>query len=177
MRMCIIMLLDSAGPDPVAAITMLVRLRLFPAVFPAPSPATEALGSDYGAPCLAAMSAAHALLQVRYLICGDDASRANALRCHDSMYVLHVSLHPQLPQSECVRQCGCSCASTARALALPQYLLHPSHEQAITRCQRARRMRRRRKKSGSRTWRPSCCPCGAAPRPTRRGGSRWRRTL
>ena len=48
-----------------AAITMLVRLRLFPAVFPAPSPAAEALGSDYGAPCLAAMTAAHALLQVR----------------------------------------------------------------------------------------------------------------
>jgi len=53
-----------AGRDPVAAITMLVRLRLFPAVFPAPSPVAEALGSDYGAPCLAAMTAAHALLQV-----------------------------------------------------------------------------------------------------------------
>ena len=48
-----------------AAITMLVRLRLFPAVFPAPGPAAQALGSDYGAPCLAAMTAAHALLQVR----------------------------------------------------------------------------------------------------------------
>ena len=47
-----------------AAITMLVRLRLFPAVFPAPNPAAKALGSDYGAPCLAAMTAAHALLQV-----------------------------------------------------------------------------------------------------------------
>ena len=47
-----------------AAITMLVRLRLFPAVFRAPSPTAEALGDDYGAPCLAAMLAAHALLQV-----------------------------------------------------------------------------------------------------------------
>ena len=55
----------AAGPDPVAAITMLVRLCLFPAVFRAPSPAADALGNDYGTPCLAAMVAAHALLQVR----------------------------------------------------------------------------------------------------------------
>ena len=52
-----------AGPDPVAAITMLVRLRLFPAVFHSPSPADEALGSNYGTSCLSAMTSAHALLQ------------------------------------------------------------------------------------------------------------------
>jgi hypothetical protein len=42
---------------------MLVRLRLFPTVFAAPSPAAEALGDDYGTPCLAALTAAHALLE------------------------------------------------------------------------------------------------------------------
>ena len=46
-----------------AAVTMLVRLHLFTTVFAAPSPAAEALREDYGPPCLAALTAAHALLE------------------------------------------------------------------------------------------------------------------
>jgi len=50
------------GPDPVAAARLLYQLRLFPVVFQPPQPQLELLGSNFGEPCLATMSAAATIL-------------------------------------------------------------------------------------------------------------------
>lgn len=52
----------AAGPDPVGAVRLINRLRLFPTVFEPPATQRAALGDGFGSPCIVCMAAAAQLL-------------------------------------------------------------------------------------------------------------------